>query len=207
LDLNPAKPVMFPLKLRIPGWAEGATVVVNGTPARHVTTGAYLVITREWKPGDKVEARFPMRPRISRWENNSIAIEHGPLVFALKIGENWTKLNPDALAPDWEVRPTTPWNYGLVVDAAHPEASIKVVESPIGPYPFSESTPPVELIMRGRLVPEWKVIDGSAGPLPVSPVKSRSPDETVTLVPYGTAKLRITAFPEIVQESSSALRR
>jgi hypothetical protein len=39
-----------------------------------------------------------------------------------------------------------------------------------------------------------------------SPVRSLSPEETVTLVPYGAAKLRITAFPEIVQESSSAMR-
>src|SRR5207244_357467 len=134
---------------------------------------------------------------ISRWENNSIAIERGPLVFSLKIGENWTKLDEDALAPDWEVRPTTPWNYGLVVDAAHPTGSIKVVEGPIGGYPFSESAPPVELIMRARLVPEWQAVDGSAGPLPKSPVRSSSPEETVTLVPSGAAKLRSTDSPEL----------
>jgi hypothetical protein len=204
--VSPAKPVKFPLKLRIPSWAQEATVTVNGTPVPDVKSGAYLVISREWKSGDQVAAKFPMMPRISRWESNSIAIERGPLVFSLKIGENWTKLDPDALAPDWEVQPTTPWNYGLVVDSAHPATSIKEVDAPIGPYPFSESAPPVELVMRGRLVPEWQAVDGSAGPLPMSPVKSLSPEETITLVPYGAAKLRITAFPEIVQESSSALR-
>ena len=128
-------------------------------------------------------------------------------MFSLKIGESWTTLDPDALAPDWEVRPTTPWNYGLVVDEAHPGMSIKVVDTPIGKYPFSESEAPVQLIMRARLVPEWQAVNGSAGPLPQSPVTSLSPEEQVTLVPYGAAKLRITAFPEIVQESSSALRR
>jgi hypothetical protein len=69
-----------------------------------------------------------MQPRISRWENNSVAIERGPLVFSLKIDETWTKLEGDSLAPDWEVRPTTPWNYGLELDSARPAASIKVVE-------------------------------------------------------------------------------
>jgi hypothetical protein len=180
-------------------------VEVDGTEVSNVRSGSYLVINREWKPGDRVEAKFPMPPRISRWENNSVAIERGPLVFSLKIGENWTKLDQDALAPDWEVRPTTPWNYGLVLDADHPAAFIKVVESPIGKYPFSESTPPVELMVRARQVPEWQAVDGSAGPLPVSPVKSNSPEETVTLVPYAAAKLRITAFPEIVEQSSSAI--
>ena len=38
-------------------------------------------------------------------------------------------------------------------------------------------------------------MDDSAGPLAVSPVTSKQPDESVTLIPYGSAKLRITAFP------------
>jgi hypothetical protein len=207
MTVNPATPVRFPLKLRIPAWASEASVAVNGTPVQDVHSGAYLVISREWKKGDRVEAKFPMQPRISRWENNSIAVERGPLVFSLKMGEHWTKLNEDALAPDWEVRPTSPWNYGLVLDAAHPATSIKVVEAPIGQYPFSENAAPIQLIVRARLVSEWQEVNGSAGPLPQSPVKSFSPEETVTLVPYGAAKLRITAFPEIVQESSSAMRQ
>jgi uncharacterized protein len=207
LTVNPANPVKFPLKLRIPAWAQGATVAMGGAPVNGVQSGTYLVISREWRKGDRVQIRFPMPPRISRWENNSIAIERGPLVFSLRMGESWTKLESDALAPDWEVRPTTPWNYGLVVDAAHPAMSVKVVEAPIGEYPFSESAAPVELIMRARRVPEWQMVDGSAGPLPESPVKGTLPEEQVTLVPYGAAKLRITAFPEIVQESSSAMRQ
>ena len=206
MTVNSEATVKFPLKLRIPGWADEATVTVNGKPLSGAHAGAYLVIAREWNPGDWVEARFPMHPRLSRWENNSVAVERGPLVFSLKIGENWTKLDEDTPAPDWEVRPTTPWNYGLVVNATDPKQSVKVVESPIGEHPFSESEAPVELLMRARRVPEWQAVDGSAGPLPESPVKSSSPEETVTLVPYGAAKLRITAFPEIVQESSSMLR-
>ena len=147
-----------------------------------------------------------MRPRVSRWENNSVAIERGPLVFSLKIGETWNQLVADTLAPDWEVRPTTPWNYGLEFNPARPAEAIKVVEAPIGQYPFSGDASPVELIMKGRRVPEWREVEGSAGPLPASPVKSLSPDEQITLVPYGAAKLRITAFPEIVQESSSGMQ-
>lgn len=205
--LNPEKAVKFPLKLRIPGWADEATVAVNGNQVSGVHSGSYVVIAREWKAGDRVEAKFPMPPRITRWENNSIAVERGPLVFSLKIGESWTKLDEGTPAPDWEVRPTTPWNYGLVVNAIDPNESVKVIESPVGEHPFSENETPVELIVRARRVPEWQAVDDSAGPLPQSPVKSASPEETVTLVPYGAAKLRITAFPEIVQESSSMLRR
>lgn len=206
MTVSPETAVRFPLKLRIPAWADEATIAVNGTQVPGARAGTYMVIAREWKPGDRVEARFPMHPRLSRWENNSIAVERGPLVFSLKIGENWTTLDEGTQAPDWEVRPTTPWNYGLVVNAADLTKSVKVVELAIGEHPFSEKQAPVALVMRARRVPEWQAVDGSAGTLPKSPVKSVSPEETVTLVPYGAAKLRITAFPEIVQESSTMLR-
>lgn len=206
LTVNPATPASFPLKLRIPAWATGTAVTVAGSSVNSVQSGTYLVINREWKKGDRVEINFPMRPRVSRWENNSVAIERGPLVFSLKIGETWNQLVADTLAPDWEVRPTTPWNYGLEFNPARPAEAIKVVEAPIGQYPFSGDASPVELIMKGRRVPEWREVEGSAGPLPASPVKSLSPDEQITLVPYGAAKLRITAFPEIVQESSSGMQ-
>jgi hypothetical protein len=203
LTVDPTSPVSFPLKLRIPGWAEGATVAVNNGPIAVAQSGTFHVINRQWKKGDRVQLVFPMKPRLSRWQNNSVAIERGPLVFSLKMGEIWTKLESDALAPDWEVLPTTPWNYGLEVDPARPETSIKVIESAIGQVPFSQDEAAVKLIIRARRVSEWRTVEDSAGPLPESPVKSSSPEEQVTLVPYGAAKLRITAFPQIVQESSA----
>ena len=76
-------------------------------------------------------------------------------------------------------------------------AGLRVIERPVGPVPFARETPPVEIEVIGRRVPEWQVEDGSAGTLPQSPVVSREKDETLRLVPYGTARLRITAFPRI----------
>jgi hypothetical protein len=87
------------------------------------------------------------------------------------------------------VHPTSAWNYAVAT--GKPE----VREKPVGEFPFSPDGAPVELLVKGRKLPDWMLVNGSAATVPSSPVKSAAPLETLTLVPYGSAKLRITAFP------------
>jgi hypothetical protein len=195
LTVKPAKPVAFPLVLRIPAWANGAAIKVNGQPQTLVKAGSFRRIERAWKGGDAVEIRLPMQTRISNWYNNSVALERGPLVYSLKVGESWHKIKQTGPATDWEVFPSTPWNYALMLDPKSATISFVVKEKPMTKQPFSAETAPVEITAQARRLPAWQLVDDSAGPLPVSPVTSKRPDEMVTLVPYGAAKLRITAFP------------
>lgn len=51
---------VLPLKLRIPAWAEGSTVTLNGKPCDGVKAGAYFILNHEWKLGDVVEVKFAM---------------------------------------------------------------------------------------------------------------------------------------------------
>ena len=66
---------------------------------------------------------LPMAPRVSTWYRQSVAVERGPLVFSLRLGAEWNKITSGMSKPapapavDWEVRPTTPWNYGLIVES------------------------------------------------------------------------------------------
>ncbi len=92
LTVSPEKPARFPLALRIPQWATGARITVSGQPESGIRPGSFHRIDREWRTGDVVELTFPMKLRVSRWYQNSVAIERGPLVYALKIGEEWKKL-------------------------------------------------------------------------------------------------------------------
>ncbi|TPG11374.1 hypothetical protein EAH88_02235 [Rhodanobacter glycinis] len=69
----------FALKLRIPSWAAGATLAVNGVDAGVVVVpGDYAVIEREWCDGDEIVARFPMRPMLHRAVNRNVQESRAP---------------------------------------------------------------------------------------------------------------------------------
>jgi hypothetical protein len=53
----------------------------------------------------------------------------------------------------------------------------------------------VQLSVKARKLTPWRAEDGVANTVPQSPVVSDQPEETITLIPYAAAKLRITAFP------------
>ena len=189
--INPSAAVNFPLQLRIPAWATGASIKVNGEAAPEPQAGGFARIERTWKAGDRVELKLPMMPRVSRWFNNSVAVERGPLVFSFPIGESWVKLRDRGMTADWQVFPTTQWNYALKVDE-----SIAVHEADVSEIPFARAHAPVRLSVKARKLTAWRAEDGVADALPQSPVTSDQPEETIELVPYAAAKLRITAFPE-----------
>jgi len=200
LTVNPATPLAFPLQLRIPAWAAGAELRVNSQLQSSPIPGSFARLERTWRAGDAVEIAFPMNARVSRWFNDSVAIERGPLLFSYGIGENWVKLADRGMTADWQVYPSTPWNYALAVDPQRPALSIQVSESEVGDSVFTARHAPVRLSVKARKVPSWRAEDGVADPVPQSPVSSQEPEENITLVPYAAAKLRISAFPQLKSE-------
>lgn len=197
LGVNPASPLAFPLLLRIPAWAAGTSIKVNGTAQPLPSPGTFARIERTWKAGDRVDVEFPLEPRVSQWFHDSVAVERGPLVFSLGIGEDWLKLRDRGLTADWQVYPTTQWNYALALDAAATSHDITATETGMSDRPFSAKGAPVKLHVKARKLPAWQAEEGVAAPVPQSPVISDQPEETIALIPYAAAKLRITAFPRL----------
>lgn len=200
--ITPDQPAAFPLFLRIPGWCEGARVTLNGVVVEgNPQPGSWVQLSRTWQPGDVVELDLPMSVRVRRWETqkNACSVHRGPLAYSLKIAEDWRPYREEEKWSAYEVYPASPWNYGLVLDGVDPASSVQFSrdESPLADQPFAVDTAPVQMQVRARRIPQWAMVGGICGPLERSPVRSSEPEETVTLIPMGCARLRISMFPVI----------
>jgi hypothetical protein len=185
----------FPLMLRIPSWAEGATVQVGGIAAVPAANGTFHRIERKWSGDTVIRLKLPQHWKVERRFNQSASLIHGPLVFSLLVGESWKQVRGEAPHADWEVYPTTQWNYALALDPEHPENAICLDKKRVGNHPFSPEGAPYIVKVKGRLLPEWVLERNAAAPPPESPVHSDQPLEDLVLVPYGCTNLRVTEFP------------
>ena len=194
------EPLRFPLHLRIPAWADEASISI-GESRYEPEAGSFFVLDREWSGTTEVAIMFPMEPRATRRYNDALVLERGPLLYALKIGEDWRRVNEDKPLrqlphADWEVYPTTPWNYALNLG---PEdlSQLQFKEHPVGDMPFSPEGAPVSVKVMGARIDNWEMVDGSAGELPISPVEASGELKELILIPYGCTNLRIAEFPTL----------
>ena len=117
----------FPLVLRIPGWCTNATISVNDQPPSNPTAGSFFRIQRTWTNGDSVVVNLPMPIQTATGPGRTVAINRGPLVYSLRVGENWAIRTPDPFGlgfDEFQIRATTPWNYALQLNPAFPSASL-----------------------------------------------------------------------------------
>jgi hypothetical protein len=161
-----------------------------------------IVLERFWKDGDVVEIYLPMPIGISRWAENSAVVERGPLVYSLKIEEQWNFVkNEDKFGDYWEVLPASPWNYGLLQSAVDdPSKGFAFETGKLEKNPWKQPDPPGRILTLGKRIPEWTLYYGNAGPLPHSRPQLYLRDEApekIILVPYGWNALRITEFPVV----------
>jgi hypothetical protein len=190
------KALSFPLYFRIPGWCPTPSLTVNGASASVSAGPAYGKLARTWSTGDRIVLRLPMQATAKKWttNHNAVSVNFGPLAFSLAITENWAQTGGTAAWPTREVRPGSAWNYGL--DGATSFA----VTTGLGNAndPFTAANAPIRITTPARKIPNWKAdADQIVTTLQNSPTPSTEPAETITLIPMGAARLRITSFPTI----------
>ena len=108
LEVTVDRPARFAVSLRIPGWARGASLAVNGAGLElgAVERDGYARIEREWRSGDRVDLDLPLVPRalwanpLVRQDAGRVALVRGPLVYCLEGVDCGAGLNAIALDAD-----------------------------------------------------------------------------------------------------------
>jgi len=207
-----ARPVTLPFMFRIPGWCEKPRVTINGDAYSGATVpGTFVTVQWEFRDGDTVVVTLPMKTKLVKWDRYGFFVERGPLLFTYPVPEKVTvdtKVYPNlkgkkAWNPDFpalDIRPNGPWNYALDIDPARVDTQVCVVMNNTTGYPFDPGSVPLVLKVPAHRVEGWELDQNRYTPHVPQPPKVTGAEktETITLVPYGSTRLRLTVFPSTV---------
>ena len=99
------------LTVRVPGWAEGAALTVNGQAAGGGPVDGWWRVERTWDAGDEVLLQLPLEPRLTAADprldaaRGCVAVERGPLVYCLEgVDHEGHRLDDVILEPSQPLR-------------------------------------------------------------------------------------------------------
>ncbi|MDO5377875.1 MAG: glycoside hydrolase family 127 protein [Clostridia bacterium] len=164
----------FPIHLRIPEWAKGASAAVCGDILPAVP-GSFLTVNRQWHDGDEILLTLPMAPATLPSFHQAVSVMRGPLRFAYAPEAEETAR--EGAEPVWGAKE----GFGVALLSSHP---IEAEESEDG----------VLLRARGIRVPRWGLRASSCDQPPIA-LSETGEEIALTLVPYAKAAIRLAVLP------------
>lgn len=164
----------FPLHLRIPSWAKGATAAIEGEiiPAQ---AGTILTINRQWNDGDELLLTLPMTTELLPGFHQAVSVARGPLRFA------YVPAHDRMEGADGRVSLSAREGFGIALCR---DADLSAEETEDG----------VVLHASGVTVPGWGMRGGSCDQPPIT-VSEQGERVGLTLVPYAASPIRLSLFP------------
>lgn len=165
--VNTKAPTQLSINLRIPYWAQGGSVKINGqTLQAFASHSSYLVLDRVWKAGDKIELSLPMGLHTDPMPDDQTvqAMMYGPLVLAGKFDV----VSKEMEYGDYEPKPADQYKVPeIVADANKPTAWVEADSTqPLTFQAVGQSQPialvPLYQIIDRRYAVYWKVNSKSA---------------------------------------------
>ncbi len=175
VELTVGTAAHFALNLRIPAWARGASLSVNGEAQPTPQPETYARVERDWQAGDSVTLELPMPVRRVRshprvLENaGRVALLRGPLLYALEGTDHpGTLLDDLVLPPDAElsVQRVPDLLGGVVVLEGEARRSPQADSDLYGPD-ANEAPAPASGKLRLRAVPYYAWANREPGQLRV----------------------------------------
>jgi DUF1680 family protein len=167
ITISPKNPVQLAINLRVPYWAQGGSVKINGTALPAFSSpSSYLTLNRVWKTGDKIELSLPMGLHIHAMPDDETiqAAMYGPIVLAgrfeavtkeMSYGDYEPKPGDQHKVPDISADPSKPTAW------IEPDAKQALTFQAVG-----QSQPltlvPLNQVIHERYAVYWKVDTKSA---------------------------------------------
>lgn len=176
LTVDKAPSTLKSMRVRIPAWADGATVEVNGGPSQPAEAGTYFKIERSWTAGDTVRIHLPMSPRYLAADprvygsDSRLALARGPIVYCLEQADFDADIDVRdiSISPDAAVDVVaTPDSLGGVVAL---ETTGRVIDRSAWentPYPIATSTTYRPETVKVRAIPYYAWANRNPGPMTV----------------------------------------
>ena len=201
VTVTPASSAPVPVWLRIPSWAAGATLAINGGAARPLSGSNGTFFPATATGATTFTLAFNPEIRLETYYNDAVAVVRGALVYGAWIGQTINVTRSYALnSKDLSITSTTPWNLALVVDRANPSASLSFTRtSAPSSVPYNSTDVPIIISGSARIVPGWGTDKNAPVGPPASPACSAAgacgEPIPIVLVPFGSTHVRMAVLP------------
>jgi DUF1680 family protein len=158
LTIAAKAPVEMAVNLRIPYWAQGGSVQINGSPLPAFSSpSSYLSLNRVWKSGDKIELSLPMALHVSPMpdDNKVQAMMYGPLVLAGKFDS----VSKEMLYGDYEPKASDQLKVAdIVADPNKPTGWVQRDPRQLLTFQTTGQTQNSTLVPLYKIIPERYVV-------------------------------------------------